>query len=137
MLRNGIEVDLTPTDVRSFLCLDYYYSMYVEGFFSIDSPLMSFTTKNLCLNGRKICEKSFKELDDILTSTLVLMLVEGINNFFLYYKTSRVGLGCVLMKHCKLIPYSSSNLNVHEKNYPTNDLLLVEVVFSLIIVDTI
>ncbi|WMV50150.1 hypothetical protein MTR67_043535 [Solanum verrucosum] len=30
-------------------------------------------------------------------------------------------LGCVLMKNCKDIAYSSRQLKIHEKNYPTHD----------------
>ena len=48
-----------------------------------------------------------------------------------YCDTSRVGFGCVLMQHGKVIAYASRQLNVHEKNYPTCDLELAAVVFAL------
>ena len=48
-----------------------------------------------------------------------------------YCATSRVGLGCVLMQAGKIIAYSSRQLKVHEKNYPTHDLELAAVVFAL------
>ena len=35
------------------------------------------------------------------------------------------------MHHGKVIAYDSSQLNVHEKNYPTHDLKLDVIVFSL------
>ena len=44
---------------------------------------------------------------------------------------SRVGLGCVLMKGSKVTAYSSRQLKVHEKNYPTHGLELAVVVFAL------
>ncbi|KAH0695924.1 hypothetical protein KY289_013406 [Solanum tuberosum] len=46
-----------------------------------------------------------------------------------YCDASRVGLGCVLMQHGKVIAYASRQLKIHEKNYPTHDLELVAVVF--------
>ena len=30
-------------------------------------------------------------------------------------------MGCVLMRHGKVIAYASGQLKVHEKNYPTRD----------------
>ncbi|WMV37348.1 hypothetical protein MTR67_030733 [Solanum verrucosum] len=44
-----------------------------------------------------------------------------------YYRS----LGCLLMQHVKVISYSSRQLKVHEKNYPTCDLELAAVVFAL------
>ena len=49
----------------------------------------------------------------------------------MYCDASRVGLGCVLIKHGKVIAYASIKLKVHERNYPTHDLELKAVVFSL------
>ena len=40
-------------------------------------------------------------------------------------------LGCVLIQHGKVVVYDSRKLNVHEKNDPTHDLVLVVVVFAL------
>ena len=42
-----------------------------------------------------------------------------------------MGLGCVLMQHRKVIAYVSRQLMVHERNYPTYDLELASMVFSL------
>ncbi|KAH0709413.1 hypothetical protein KY284_010840 [Solanum tuberosum] len=46
-----------------------------------------------------------------------------------YYR--RVGLGCVLMQNGKVIDCTSRQLTIHENNYPTHDLELVDVVFAL------
>ena len=62
---------------------------------------------------------------------MVLTLSEGTEEFVVYCDTSRVGLGCVLMQHGKVITYASRQLKVHENNYPTNDLNLAAVVFAL------
>ena len=42
-----------------------------------------------------------------------------------------MGLGCVLILSRKVIAYSSRQLEVHERNYPTHDLELAVVVFSV------
>lgn len=60
-----------------------------------------------------------------------MTLSEAIEGFVVYCHTYRVGFGCVLMKHRKVIAYSSRNLKVHEKSYPTHALKLVDVAFSL------
>ena len=49
----------------------------------------------------------------------------------MYCYASRVGLGCVLMQGGKMIVYASRQLKVHEKNYPTHDLELADVLFAL------
>ena len=66
-----------------------------------------------------------------LIFTPVLTLPEGTKGFIVYCDASRVILGCVLMKHGKVIAYASRQLKVHEQNYRTHDLELEAVVFSL------
>nr|GFC69266.1 putative reverse transcriptase domain, aspartic peptidase domain protein [Tanacetum cinerariifolium] len=40
----------------------------------------------------------------------------------IYSDASNKGLGCVLMKHGKVITYASRQLKPYEVNYPTHDL---------------
>ena len=70
-------------------------------------------------------------MKDRLTSAPVLTLSEGTKDFVVYCDASRIGLGCVLMQHGKVIAYASRQLKVHERNYPTHDLELAAVVFAL------
>ncbi|WMV43427.1 hypothetical protein MTR67_036812 [Solanum verrucosum] len=122
----GIEVDskkteavkgwprpLTPTDIRSFLGLAGYYMRFVEGFSFIASPLTSLTQKKARFVWSEACEKSFQELKDRLTSAPVLTLPEGNTGFVMYCDVSRVGLGCVLIQHRKVIAYASRQLKRH------------------------
>jgi len=44
---------------------------------------------------------------------------------------SRSGLGCVLMQEDHVIAYASWQLKIYEQNYPTHDLELAAVVFTL------
>ena len=49
----------------------------------------------------------------------------------MYCDASRVGLGCVLMQSGRVVAYGSCQLKNHEQNYPTHDMELAAVVFSL------
>ena len=122
---------LAPIVIRSFLGVDEFYRRFVDGFASIDSPLTILTRKSVKFEWSEACEKSSQVLKDRLNSTLVLTLSEGTNNFLVYCDASRVGLGCVLKQHGKVVVYASRKLKVYEKNYPTHDLALAVVVFSL------
>ncbi|WMV24356.1 hypothetical protein MTR67_017741 [Solanum verrucosum] len=97
---------------------------FVEGFSSIASPLIALTQEKLKFEWSEACERSFQELKDRLTSAPVLTVPEGIDGFVVYCDASRVGLGCVLMQHGKVISYVSRQLKIHEKNYLTYDLEL-------------
>ena len=77
------------------------------------------------------CEKSFQELKTRLTLAPVLTLLDGVDSFVVYCNASRVGLGYVLMQKGKVITFASRQLKPHEKNYPTHDLKLAAVEFSL------
>ena len=79
----------------------------------------------------EVCEKIFQDLNDRLTSPLVVTLPKCGENYTVYCEASRVGLGCVLMQGGKMIAYASRQLKVHENNYPTHDLEFADVVFEL------
>ena len=48
-----------------------------------------------------------------------------------YCDASNDGLGCVLMQSRKVVAYGSPQLKNHEQNYPTHDMELATIVFSL------
>ncbi|XP_070025917.1 uncharacterized protein [Nicotiana sylvestris] len=77
------------------------------------------------------CEQSFQELKKRLTMAPVLTLPDGTEGYVVYCDASRIGLGCVLMQHGKVIAYASRQLRKHEQNYPSHDLELAAVVFAL------
>ena len=49
----------------------------------------------------------------------------------MYYDASRDILGCVLMQFERVVAYGSKQLKNHEQNYPTHDLELAAIVFTL------
>ena len=67
----------------------------------------------------------------MLVEALVLTQSTPGKEYTLYSDASKIGLGCVLMQDGKVLAYASRQLKPHEQNYPTHDLELVTVVFSL------
>ena len=113
---------LSRIEMRSVLGLAEYYRRSVEGYSLIASSSTTLTKNKSMFEWSEACERNFKLLKNKLTSAPLLALPEGMEGFVIYYDASRVVLGCVLMKHGKVITYASRQLKVHEKNYQTHDL---------------
>ena len=77
------------------------------------------------------CERSFQELKEKLTTASVLVLPNLQGPFKVYCHPSRKGLGCMLMQNRNAVVYASWQLKPNEINYPTRDLELVAVLFTL------
>ena len=76
-------------------------------------------------------ERTFHELKERLTSAPVLAIPRSSEKYTIYSDASHQGLGCVLMQGEKVIAYESRQLKPHEINYPTHDLELAVIVFTL------
>ena len=89
ILDEGISVDLenieaimtwpTPrnvADVRSFMGLAGYYWRFIEGFSKVSHPVTSLQKKGITFEWTLRCEESFQQLKNILTSALVLKIVD-------------------------------------------------------------
>ena len=61
----------------------------------------------------------------------MLTLPEGVEDFVAYCDASIMIMGAVLMQRGHMIAFVSRHLKPHEANYPTHDLELMAVVFSL------
>ena len=119
------------TEVRSFLGLAGYYRRFIEGFSKLALPLTQLTCKGKSFVWDVQCENSFNELKQWLTTALVLILPKSDEPFVVYCDASKLGLGGVFMQDNKVVVYASSQLRIHERNYPTHDLELAAVVFVL------
>ena len=119
------------SEVRSFLGLASYYRKFVEGFSKIATPLTNLLKKDHKFKWSDTCQHSFEELRQRLTTSPVLALQSGKDGYEVYSDASRQGLGCVLMQDGRVITYASRQLKKHEQNYPTHDLELAAVVFTL------
>ncbi|KAL0560329.1 hypothetical protein IC582_000730 [Cucumis melo] len=121
----------TVSEVRSFLGLAGYYRRFVENFSRIATPFTQLTRKGTPFVWSKACEDSFQNLKQKLVTAPVLTVPDGSGSFVIYSDASKKGLGCVLMQQGKVVAYASRQLKSHEQNYPTHDLELAAVVFSL------
>ena len=122
---------MTVTEIRIFLGLAGYYRRFVEGFSIIAGPLTKLLRKNALFQWNNHCQKSFDELKQRLRSALMLTIPLGRGGYEVHSDASHQRLGCVLMRHKKVIAYVSRQLRQHEISYPVHDLELAAVVFAL------
>ncbi|KAK8701468.1 hypothetical protein V6N13_019855 [Hibiscus sabdariffa] len=76
-------------------------------------------------------QRSFDQLKQALTHSLVFTQPESGKEFTVYSDTSHLELDCILMHDGKVVAYASRQLKPHESNYPTHDLELAAIVFAL------
>ena len=122
---------MNVSEVRSFLGLEGYYRKFVEGFSKIATPLNNLLKKDQKFECSDTCQHSFEELRQRLTTAPMLALPSGKDCYVVYNDASRQGLGCVLMQNGRVISYASRQLKKHKQKYPTHDLELAAVVFTL------
>ncbi|WMV37680.1 hypothetical protein MTR67_031065 [Solanum verrucosum] len=72
---------LSPSNIRSFLGLTGYYTIFFEGFSSFASSLIELIQKKVKFIWSKSCEKSFHELKDRLTSAPLVHAVHSLARF--------------------------------------------------------
>ena len=103
----------------------------METFSRIAMPLTKLTRKDLKFVWDDSCEEAFRELKQRLTTTPILTMSNSDEPYVVFIDASGTGLGGVLMQNGKVVAYASCQLKPHEKNYPTHDLELAVVIFSL------
>ena len=119
------------TEVRSFLGLAGYYRRFVQGFSIIASSLTRLLRKGIKFEWTDKCQNSFEQFKGMLVEAPVLTQPTSGKEYILYSDALGIGLGCMLMQDGKVVAYVSRQLKPHEQNYPTHDLELTAVVFSL------
>jgi len=125
------ESPISATKIRSFVGLAGYYRRFIEGFSKIVAPLTQLTRKDQPFTWTDKCEESFQELKQRLTSAPILVIPDIGKPFEVHCDASHLGLGCVLMQEKNVVAYTSRQLKVHKRNYPTHDLELAAIVFTL------
>ncbi|KAA3487476.1 DNA/RNA polymerases superfamily protein [Gossypium australe] len=115
------------SEIRSFLSLAGYYHRFFEGFSLIATPLTKLLRKGVPFVWTDAQQSSFEKLKSILTQASVLIQPESEKEF----DASHNGLVCILMQDGKVVAYASHQLKIHEGNYPTHDLELAAMVFTL------
>ncbi|GJX27801.1 putative reverse transcriptase domain-containing protein [Tanacetum coccineum] len=91
---------------------------------TIAKSLIELTQKNKKYIWGEDQETAFQLLKQKLCEAPILALLEGKDDFVVYYDASHQGLGAVLMQREKVIAYASRQLKPHEENYTTYDLEL-------------
>ena len=66
-----------------------------------------------------------------MTIAPVLIILQGVEGFEIYYDISKQDLGVVLMPPEKVVAYASHHLKDYKTRYPTHDIELIIVVFAL------
>ena len=74
---------------------------------------------------------SFEKLKAFLIEAPILTHPTYGKEYMIFSDASLNGLGCVLMQEGKVVAYASRQLKPHDKNYPTHDLELTAIVFTL------
>ncbi|GJU02265.1 putative reverse transcriptase domain-containing protein [Tanacetum coccineum] len=105
--------------------------LFIEGFSLISKPLTKLTQKDKKYEWGNEEEEAFQTLKQKLCSVPILALLEGTEDFMVYYNASLKGYGAVLIQRENVIAYSSRQLKTREENYTTDDLELRAVVFAL------
>ena len=136
MSASGVSVDLKKVEVvmswerlksvfeiHNFLGLAGYYRRFIEDFSRLVVLMTRLTRKGVKFEWDDLCEKAFQELKIRVTSAHILIVSEQGH--------TRDGLGCVLMHFGRVVAYGSRQLKNHEQNYPTHDLELAAIVFTL------
>jgi hypothetical protein len=124
----------SPTSVGNiwnFLGLASYYWKFIEGFSKISKPMTELLLKDKKFNWMSACEASLQELKKRLTTALILVMLDMEKSFSIYCDMSGQGLGCVSMQDGHVVAYASQQLRKYEVIYPTHDLELAVVVYTL------
>ena len=123
-LRNVIEV-------CSFLGLAGYYKRFVKRFSMTATPITRLLQKNVRFEWSEKCQASFEKLKAFLTEAPVLTQQTYGKEYVIFSDASLNGLRCVLMQEDEVVASTSRQLKSHEKNYPTHNLELATIVFTL------
>ena len=126
ILDEGIYVDLekieaimnwpTPRnviDVRSFMGLAGYYMRFIEGFSKFAHSITSLQKKGIKVEWTTICEESFQQLKNLLTSAPVLKIAYLEKDFVVCIDACNQGLGGFLMQENHAVCYESRKLKEH------------------------
>jgi len=110
------------TELRVFLGMVNYYSMFLENISTVLHPLHELLKKNTIFIWNKECMEAFKKIKEIIISDQVLVYYNPLYPLILNCDASEYGLGAVLSHKfnnniIKPICFASHTLSVAEKNY--------------------
>ena len=118
-------------EIRSFFGLAGYYRRFIENFSRLTAPMTGLTRNEVKFKWNYLCEKEFQELKRRLTTTPIRIVPERGQRYTVYCDALKGELGCLLMQSGRVVFYGSQQLKNHEWNYPTHDMELATIVFTL------
>jgi hypothetical protein len=108
-----------------------YYRRFIPNFSKIAKPMTQLLEKETKFKWSPQCEDAFLTLKKLLTTAPVLTQPDIEKPFDVYYDASDTGIRGVLMQDGRAIAYASRQLRRYEEHYPTHDLELLAVVYTL------
>ena len=117
--------------IRSFLGLAGYYRRFINDFSRLAATITRLIQKEVKFDWDDRREEAFQELKRRLTSASILIVLDRGQGYTVYCDASRAGLGCVLIQSGRVVAYGSRQLKNLEQNYPTHNMELAAVVFTL------
>lgn len=94
-------------EIRSFLEIVGYYQCFVKDFSTIVSPMTRLPRKGVKFECNARSEESFMKLEELLTTTLLLIISEREKGYTVYCDVLKKGTGCILMQTKRVIVYAS------------------------------
>jgi hypothetical protein len=108
-----------------------YYRRFIPNFSKIAKPMTQLLEKETKFKWSPQCEDAFLTLKKLLTTAPVLTQPDIEKPFDVYCDASGTGIRGVLMQDGRAIAYASRQLRRYEEHYPTHDLELLAVVYTL------
>ena len=126
----------TVKDIQKFLGFCNFYRQFVKGYSELARPLFDLTKKGEPFIWTDCHETSFTGLQDVLTSSPVLLLPDYGKPFTLYTDASDYATSAILEQDDALgwshpVAFYSKSLQPAERNYEIHDKELLAIVHSL------
>lgn len=123
------------SDVRSYLGMVSYYRKFIRSFSDMAAPLNQLLRKNEPFVWGPQQQKSYKDLQEALSSAPVLRLADPLKKYTLATDASDYALGGVLMQESEKgyypLAFISRTLRSAEKNYDTYDKEMLGIIYAL------
>jgi len=104
--------------------------MVHRGFFKYRKYDCGITKEKQDVVWTKECMESFLKIIGLLTTMLILKVLDLVRYFLVCTGVSKEGFGRVLMQDGQVITYISRKLRRHEYNYATHDWELFSIMYS-------
>jgi hypothetical protein len=123
----------TPKNImklRGFFGLCSYYRRFMRGFSQLGAPLIDLTKKG-DFHQTEASHSTFEKMKEVMSTCLVLALLDFSHPFVLECDASREGIGVVLMQGGHPIVFESRKLSESERLYSIYDKEMMAIMHTL------